>query len=171
MKNNGWIFLTAILLFASGSTSAATRTATTNGNWNNNATWGGNSFPVAGDIVNIPAGITVTIASARSEACASLALNSNTGSTASNLTFTDNTSTLNISGNFTTNASTGGATVNSLITMNGGTLTIGGTLTLAAARTGGVRYTFTLLFSGGGAVSVTGAITVNVSGPDRKSVV
>lgn len=42
-------------------THAATRTASTNGNWSSTATWGGAAAPTTGDIAIIPAGITVTL--------------------------------------------------------------------------------------------------------------
>src|SRR5258706_1449922 len=61
---------------------AATFTATTNGAWNLGATWGnagnnvaGSGFPGVADTANIPGGISVTIASGRTEACTALNLN------------------------------------------------------------------------------------------------
>ncbi|MNK81110.1 hypothetical protein D3C87_1008490 [compost metagenome] len=49
-----------LLLFCSASTFAATRTATTSGNWFTAATWGG-TVPLATDVAIIPTGITVTV--------------------------------------------------------------------------------------------------------------
>src|SRR6185295_11010851 len=85
----------------------ATFTATTNGAWNLGATWGnagnnvaGSGFPGVSDTANIPSGISVTIASGRTEACAALNLNSDALSSAA-LNLTDSTSALNVSGTAT----------------------------------------------------------------------
>src|SRR5262245_16386419 len=91
---------------------AATRTATTSGSWSNNATWGGNPFPVAGDTANIPSGITVFVSSNRTEACTTLNLNSDSGNDAT-LYFTNSGCTLNVSGTVTIGTANngGGGTV------------------------------------------------------------
>jgi hypothetical protein len=50
-----------ISIFAAFQLNAATRTASASGNWNNTTTWGGAAVPTSADIVNINAGITVTV--------------------------------------------------------------------------------------------------------------
>ena len=50
----------AILFMSSFGARAATRTATTSGNWSSTSTWGGAAVPVDNDDVIILAGITVT---------------------------------------------------------------------------------------------------------------
>ena len=65
------VAMTALALFvAPKPASAAARTASVSGNWNNTATWGGSSVPIAGDTVTINSGITVTVTAAA--ACTSI---------------------------------------------------------------------------------------------------
>ena len=66
------IFIIQLGLILTASTlNAQTRTATVSGNWDNIATWGGASFPVAGNDVIINPGVTVTVNIA-SAACNSI---------------------------------------------------------------------------------------------------
>ncbi len=63
MKTNFTFTIVALLLTILGSTSnAATRVATTNGDFSSSSTWGGFT-PAAGDSIVIPSGITVTVSS------------------------------------------------------------------------------------------------------------
>src|SRR5258706_12602330 len=94
--------LTVSLLYVTRPAQATTFPATTSGPWNLGATWGnegnnvaGSGFPDAADTVNVPSGISVTIASGRIEACTALSLNSDAGNTAA-LNFTDGTSALSV---------------------------------------------------------------------------
>jgi Secretion system C-terminal sorting domain len=95
---------------------AATRTASVTGNWNNVATWGGASFPVAGDDVFINPGVTVTV---------------NVASACSSVTFTAGTtgSTLAFGAGMT-------LTVSGAVTMNGTTVTSGTQPTLVTVGSG-----------------------------------
>jgi len=54
-------FIVSGFFIFSGTALAAARAASVTGSWNNTATWGGSSVPVAGDTVTINAGITVTV--------------------------------------------------------------------------------------------------------------
>ena len=60
----------------------AQRTASTSGNWNNTATWGGSSVPTSTDAVIIRNGVTLTV-NVTNAACASMQINSGGNSTAS----------------------------------------------------------------------------------------
>src|SRR6266568_3527220 len=140
---------------------AATFTATTSGLWNNTSTWNNAGTPVAGDTANIPIGITVTVQSNRTEACATLVINSGSADGSANLTFSNSTSTLNVSGNATMNKPTlSGIGTASAITMNGGALTVGGNLTLDSEKDTGKTYTSEVLFTGGGTVTVTNTVSL-----------
>ena len=88
MKRSISIFpklLVVILLIQANSVFAATRTASTSGNWSSTATWGGASVPNSGDDVIINPGITVTVDIAAE--CATLTMNAS-----------PNSSTITISG-------------------------------------------------------------------------
>lgn len=77
MKNNllHIALSTAFILMLSMQVSyAATRTASSSGNWNSTATWGGASVPTSADAVFINSGITVTVNIANAQ-CASLTFN------------------------------------------------------------------------------------------------
>ena len=60
----------AMAVLTESTANALARTASVSGNWNNTATWGGSSVPVAGDTVTINSGITVTVTAAA--ACTSI---------------------------------------------------------------------------------------------------
>src|SRR2546427_5173062 len=155
-KSTGLFLLSVGLTILTVSTALATkRTATTTGNWNNNTTWGGSAFPVAGDTAVINGGVTVTIAAGRSEGCAALTLNGNAQTaSASQLTLTNSTSSLAVNGDFTETSVTPSNSVTSNITMNGGSLTVGGNLDLIADKQSNNTDVYQILFTGGGTVSV-----------------
>jgi hypothetical protein len=99
--------VTVSVVYLTRPAQAATFTAATNGAWNLGATWGnagnnvaGSGFPGVADTANIPSGISVTIASGRTEACTALNLNSDALTSAA-LNLADSTSALNVSGTAT----------------------------------------------------------------------
>ena len=61
VKPSKAIRLLLMVLFVSSFASAAPRTASVTGNWNDTATWAGNSIPGSGDTVTVNSGITVTV--------------------------------------------------------------------------------------------------------------
>ncbi len=177
MKNFQLCFTLAVglALLCASTGSAATRTATTSGNWNNNATWGGNPFPVAGDIATIPGGLTVTIASSRTEACATFNLNTTSVANSGSLNFTDATSALNVSGTATIGTANNGTGGTISISVDAGTFTCsaltfsdnGRDLGQLRISTGSATVTNNLTMVGSATrstISFTGAGTLNVGG-------
>jgi fibronectin-binding autotransporter adhesin len=147
----------AILLLSSQILSAAARTASVTGNWNDTNTWGGVSVPTLADAVTINDGITVTVDVATAE-CASLNTLNTGGITISgsnslsvagllsmarpsanntNFTITVGAGSLTV-GSLTMSATT--TTRNNIITISSGTLTILGT---ATTGTTGCQLTLT----------------------------
>lgn len=119
------LFTALIVLFSASIGNAATRTATSSGNWNNTSTWGGSSVPTAYDDVIIKNNATVTV-NISNAVCASLSLGDNTNPNrgSGTLSFTDQNSKLTV-GDFVIlgdNWSRRG----SIDMTNGGTLQIGG---------------------------------------------
>ena len=145
MKNFLLLFLIPLLI--SFQLNAATRTASVSGNWSSTATWGSNPAPVAGDIANINAGITVTVDV--NSACATLNVYQAVNGTAT-LKFNSGT-VLTVSGVVTIGTATGSQ--KGVIDMtSGGTLTLTGSgtpLTMDATNgtftygTGTVNYNST----------------------------
>ncbi|MCX6158131.1 MAG: T9SS type A sorting domain-containing protein [Ignavibacteriae bacterium] len=145
----------------------ANRTATVSGNWSDRATWGGSSVPVAGDIVTINSGITVTVDVAA--ACASItfaAVNANSTITISG------TNSLTVSGLVTMPRPATGFSCT--INVNAGTASFG-SLTMSATTIGRNDVinitTGTLTISGaittgttGCQINLTGAGTFNIGG-------
>jgi hypothetical protein len=133
----------------------ATRTASVSGNWNNTATWGGSSVPVAGDAVTINPNITVTVTAAA--ACASISFAAVTTSSALTIS---GTNTLTVSGAISMPRPSTSQTCT--ININGGTMTIGTTLTMSAtvtARNDVINVTTgTLTVSGNTTCGTTGCI-------------
>ncbi|MFA6407513.1 MAG: dockerin type I domain-containing protein [Candidatus Paceibacterota bacterium] len=129
---------------------AAPRTASVSGNWDNTATWGGLSVPVAGDSVTINSGITVTVTT--DAACSTVAFTTGTSGTTASITLNSGV-LLAVSGNVTIQRP--GSNNFNNITVGAGTLTIGGTLTLSG--TTGTRTS--ILNISTGTVTVTGNIT------------
>jgi fibronectin-binding autotransporter adhesin len=132
------------------------------GVWNSNTTWSTTSggpavavgvWPIAGDVVNIEGGFTVTAAA--DAQCASIQLG-HTGATASAGTLTfSNSSTLTVSGAVLVgnniSGSSGTITFTSGSTLISGSLRIGGTI---AGALGSVNMT------SGGTLSLSGAVTI-----------
>jgi hypothetical protein len=118
------VFLLSLLLMliVSIGTFAASRTASVTGDWNNTATWGGESVPGQGDDVTINAGVTVTVNGAYS--CNSITLG--TGDGIASLTFSNTNPSLTVIGNVSV-----GTTLNpfksagSITFIEGSTLTAG----------------------------------------------
>ncbi len=72
----------AAMLLSPPAASAAARTASVTGAWDNTATWGGQSVPVAGDTVTVNNGITVTVPASYTAYCDSVTIltgNANSG--------------------------------------------------------------------------------------------
>ncbi len=149
----------------------ANRTASVSGNWNNTATWGGQSVPVAGDNVTINQGVTVTVNV--NAACASITFATiSTSNSAITISGTNSltvsglismprpsngeTCTINVNagtlscGSLTMNATT--TTRNDIINITTGNATISGTLTTG---TTGCRF----IFSDAGTLDLNGTRT------------
>jgi hypothetical protein len=161
-----------VTLLGASTAGATTYYARASANWNVNSTWslspgGGaaSAFPVTGDIANIPVGFTVTIATGRAEACATLNMNSASADGQESLTLAASSSSLTVSGdlNMNANPSYGNGGDTSSLTLNGGSVSIGGNLTLQAGfRSSGSKTQINrVLFTGGGSVTVTGNVSVN----------
>ena len=157
----------------------AARVASVSGNWNNTATWGGQSVPIAGDTVTINSGITVTVTA--DAACASIDYLST--ATANTFVTINSGITLTVSGAVTipranTNINTmavgagilnagsiaftnGGGTNRHQLTISTGTVTVTGDITTNVADTSP-----TITFSGAGLLRVgVGLLTTgNVGG-------
>ncbi|MBO9684251.1 MAG: hypothetical protein J7502_16560, partial [Flavisolibacter sp.] len=116
------------------------RTASVSGNWNNTATWGGQSVPTASDAITINSGVTVTV-DVNNAACLSI-VQQNTNGTAT-LKF-NNGSHLTV-----TNAFTPGNGTNKNFTLD---MTSGGILTCGSIVNGGGTFNFT---SGSGTIELT----------------
>ena len=156
---------------------AAAKTASVSGNWNNTATWGGSSVPVAGDAVTINSGVTVTVTAVA--ACASINflstatnnsnLNINTGITltvSGAITIprpSSSTNTINV-GAGTLNAGSitftnGGGTNRHQIIISTGTVAVSGDVT-ESGSTGSATITFT----GAGLLQLGGAFFSSSTG-------
>lgn len=144
----------------------AARTASVSGNWNDTATWGGASFPVAGDTVTINAGITVTVNVA--SACASVVVNAGA---AAGITM-NNTLTLTAGLTLQSNTVISGAsaltlTASQTLTSNTCVIAcpvtvIGGSIILTLADNANCSGLVTL--GNATAQTVTGAFTFTMSG-------
>ncbi|MDD5571941.1 MAG: hypothetical protein PHD97_12395, partial [Bacteroidales bacterium] len=149
-----WVVLSFNAIAATTYNSKAT------GAWNNTGTWNPAGIPVAGDIVRISGNFPVTIPSGYTAACASINMNYDFCPLGGNITFTDATSILNVSGNFVMTPHTNSNATQS-ITMNGGTLTVGGSFTATSDyKSDTKKYIQQILFTGGGTITVTGAISL-----------
>jgi len=171
------------LCFLSLDSAAATRYSAASGNWNATSTWsttetgfGGASVPVAGDVVVISGGNTVTVNVANA-ACGSLQLGSTNGGGGAGTIAFNASSQLTVSGNVTLGGGSSART--GTITMtNGGLLQCGGSMTTPnfggfTEGTGTVEFNGTaqtvpsgmspfnnLTLSGSG-IKTTSSITVN----------
>ncbi|MHB9141721.1 MAG: beta strand repeat-containing protein, partial [Paludibacter sp.] len=116
-----------IFLFSITIGQAATRTATSSGNWNSTSTWGGSSVPTSSDnvIIENNANVTVNISNA---VCASLRIGYNWPSSGpGTLSFSSTTSKLTV-GDYVTLGNSSYRT-GSIDMSNGGFLQIGGSFT------------------------------------------
>ncbi|MEI6696386.1 MAG: hypothetical protein WCO13_09975, partial [Bacteroidota bacterium] len=154
-----------IILFSVSTAKAATYYSVATGNWAAASTWSTTSGgvagavgvpatgPIAGDVVFIEGGFTVTVAA--NAACTSVQLG-HTGATASAGTLTfSNSATLNVSGAVLVGNNISGS--NGTITFTSGSTLNAGSLTLSSA-TNGVTGTITMTL--GGTLSLGGAITL-----------
>lgn len=155
-----------------------TRTATVSGDWNQTATWNGESVPGLGDFAIIGAGVTVTVPAGYSALCATLDFT--TGSGASLVEFADGTASLAVSGAVTIQRNgsavnainvgagtfsaasvalqgTTGGTQLSKLTVGTGSATISGSITSAGADS-------QVVFTGAGTLKVGGALLGGTSG-------
>ncbi len=122
------VLCVAVLLFSVSSGYAANRYSVATGNWNNNNTWSatsgggaGASFPVAGDVVYLETGFTVTVTA--DAVCTSI-------------TFTGANATLTVNSGFTVTVS-GAVTLNSLAASDTDALISGtGSLSCASVQVG-----------------------------------
>jgi hypothetical protein len=129
------IVLLLLIGFTASFAQAANRYSVANGNWNSTSTWSassggapGASYPVAGDVVYIERGYTVSI-TATGAVCATLTIGTTTAGT---LTFAPTATanfTLTVSGDISI-ASNGSFTVTNYSGYNAHTLNIGGNLTV-----------------------------------------
>lgn len=146
-------------------TKAITYYSRATGNWNVNGTWSTvsfasavntGSFPIAGDVVNIGGGFTITVNV--NSACASVTYESNVAR--SNTISISGTNSLTVSGTITIPRAAGPGTSNiNLLAVGTGTLSAA---TLAFTNTGNSsRHRLTLST---GTVTISGNITTNNSG-------
>gem|GEM_PF-1293641 len=85
----------AVFMLTANKAEAAARTASVTGDWNNTATWGGASVPVAGDTVTIAnANIIVTVPSGYAAACDSITFTA--GNQNTRIVIADNTASLTV---------------------------------------------------------------------------
>ncbi|MFZ4704656.1 MAG: beta strand repeat-containing protein, partial [Bacteroidales bacterium] len=143
------------LLFMIGSFTqlmGATYTSVASGNWNADATWSGTGTPVAGDIVNIANGHTITVTA--NAACASI-------------TFTGAAATLTVNNTFTLTAS-GSLTLNSASANNTACIISGaGSFSCASVQVGtdgtpaGFTTLTTIMTESLSAFNVSGNLTIS----------
>ncbi len=144
------LFILLICFFGSmHQANAATRTATVTGNWSATATWGGAAVPVAGDIILINSGITVTV-DVTTAAVASITINA--AAAANGITINSGI-TLNVSGVITINSPT--ASVSSILAVGAGTLNAA-SISIAGSATTGKN---SIVSVSTGTINVTGNIT------------
>jgi hypothetical protein len=138
-----------ILLASFGNVSGQSPyTSIASGNWNSDATWSGTGIPVAGDIVNISGGVTVTVTA--NAACASITF---VAGTVSNTLSINSAITLAVSGNIT--IPRGSSPSINTLAVGAGILTVGGNL---AFTDGGVSNRHQMTISTGTA-TITGSVT------------
>ncbi|MEO7976142.1 T9SS sorting signal type C domain-containing protein [Flavobacterium sp.] len=116
-------WLCFVLFFMVSFANAANRYTVANGNWNSTSTWSatsggtsGASFPVAGDVVFIEAGRTVTITA--DAACTNLNIASGSTLIVGGFSITVSGTTI-VSGTLTHNSTAGTKTYTGLVTVNG----------------------------------------------------
>ena len=122
-----------ICLLLSSAVAMATNTATTTGAWETASNWSSGTVPSATDVVNIPAGITITIKVA-GDVCASLNI-----------------------------AATGDLIINSNESLSiGGSLTNAGTMLVASGSTLTFNGAANSIISGGGTYTIAGTVAMNL---------
>ena len=131
----------------------AQRTARVSGNWNNTATWGGNSVPTSTDAVIIKDGVTLTV-NVTNAACASMQINSGGNSIASLAFASSGSPKLTVTGKVTVGQS-GSANREGRITFTSGSTLECGSLSLGAVNS----QTSALIMTAGGYLKVNGALT------------
>jgi autotransporter-associated beta strand protein len=131
----------------------AQRTASTSGNWNNTATWGGNPVPTSADAVIIRDGVTLTV-NVTNAACASMQINSGAKNTASLAFASSGSPKLTVTGNVTV-GQFGNTNRDGRITFTSGSTLECGSLSLGAVNT----QTSALIMTAGGYLKVNGALT------------
>ncbi|KAB1154125.1 beta strand repeat-containing protein, partial [Flavobacterium luteum] len=152
-------FFLALTLFFAESSFSANRYSVATGNWNATSTWSdtsggtaGFSAPVAGDVVYIERGFTVTVNV--TSACTSIQLGRLGTAGAGTLTFSGS-STLTVSGAVVLGNNITGST--GIITFTSGSTLIAGSLQLGGSVTGA---TGTITMTLGGTLRLGGALTV-----------
>lgn len=125
------ILLFAVFLMAQLGFGQTTYTSVTSGNWNSDATWSGTGTPVAGDVVNIANGHTVTVTA--NAAAASVTF------TGANATLSVNSGfSLTVSGSVSLNSSAGSntaATISGLGTLSSASVSVGSVVTPTVTAT------------------------------------
>ena len=151
LRKTAILIMIMCLLFVANT--FAQRTASVNGNWNNTATWGGNSVPTSTDAVIIRDGVTLTV-NVTDAACASMQINSGGNNTASLAFASSGSPTLTVTGKVTvgqlsnTNRE-GRITFSSGSTLECGSLSLGSVAGQISA----------LIMTAGGYLKVNGALT------------
>ncbi len=144
-----------ILLSSNYFAQAATRTASSSGNWTATATWGGSAIPTINDVVIINNGINVTVNTAA--VCSSFTLNG--GATGNTVTISG-TNSLTVTNGVSIGAGTG--IDNKILAVGAGTLSCSSITVTAAGSTN--RWSGVSISSG--TVNVTGSITMNDTNDD-----
>jgi hypothetical protein len=161
----------------------ANRTASVSGNWNNTATWGGSSVPVAGDNVTINSGITVTIPAGYNAACATITFAAVAASSAITINGTNSLTvsglvtmprpsasqscTININagtasfGSLTMSSTSAGATRTDIVNVTTGSLSTGTVTTLGIYCQINITSTGSITFSGSNVITGTPTLTLN----------
>jgi autotransporter-associated beta strand protein len=131
----------------------AQRTASVSGNWNNTATWGGNSVPTSTDAVIIRDGVTLTV-NVTNAACVSMQINSGAKNTAFLAFSSSGSPKLTVTGNVTVGQA-GNTNREGTITFQSGSTLECGSLSLGSVNT----QTSKLIMTAGGYLKVNGALT------------
>ena len=163
-----FLFIVTGLMFGLAGSYAATYYSRQTGNWSTRSTWstssGGNQvnsgvYPVAGDVVIIERGFTVTVNG--NYACASVLLGGPGTNSGAFLTFSGTNRSLTVSGTVTIGGSgntgrTGRITFTSGSSLDAGNMVLGGTAATPAAGT--------IIMTAGGSLTTDGLTVNTVSG-------
>lgn len=175
--------LMAVILFTTGITQAAIKTAVNTGNWSTLTTWGnGNkTLPVPGDVININENVTVTVDMNVTIATVTLGSSKNSSTDAKLMFSSAAHYTLTITGDLNVGYSSSSLPTGSIDMTNPGTLNIGGIVIINkpgiwTSGAGTVNYSGTtnqalpstwmttynnLTLSGSGTKTLPAALTVN----------